>query len=192
MSKWSTVDLLMSMVTILGLLNFLFGNLPFSPVLKVQALFPAMGGVAAPGDAPAPRHAPSRHGGGGQLPLLEPAPELGRLDRLGQDEGVENDDGEVGEEFDQDELGPEDVVLLVVLVVPHGGRVNHHVAVRDCSSGPEVEELGDAVHHREEKGSWKVKKKVKVFDWQFRCDLSGFSESKIEPIDLSSVFMGVF
>ena len=48
----------------------------------------------------------------------ELAPELGGLDRLGEDERVEDDDGRVRDDLDQDELGPEDVVLLVVLVLP--------------------------------------------------------------------------
>ena len=48
----------------------------------------------------------------------ELAPELGGLDRLGEDERVEDDDGGVRDHLDQDELGPEDVVLLVVLVLP--------------------------------------------------------------------------
>ena len=47
----------------------------------------------------------------------ELAPELGGLDRLGEDERVEDDDGRVRDHLDQDELGPEDVVLLVVLVL---------------------------------------------------------------------------
>ena len=52
--------------------------------------------------------------------VSELAPELGGLDRLCEDEGVEDDDGGVGDELDEDELGPEDVVLLVVNVVPQG------------------------------------------------------------------------
>ena len=50
--------------------------------------------------------------------VSELAPELGGLDRLGEDERVEDDDGRVRDDLDQDELGPEHVVLLVVLVLP--------------------------------------------------------------------------
>ena len=50
--------------------------------------------------------------------VSELAPELGGLDRLGEDERVEDNDGRVRDDLDQDELGPEDVVLLVVLVLP--------------------------------------------------------------------------
>ena len=50
--------------------------------------------------------------------VSELAPELGGLDRLGEDERVEDDDGGVRDQLDQDELGPEHVVLLVVLVLP--------------------------------------------------------------------------
>ena len=54
------------------------------------------------------------------LMLLNCHPELGCLDCLGEDERVEDDDGGVRDELDEDELGPEDVVLLVVNVVPQG------------------------------------------------------------------------
>ena len=43
---------------------------------------------------------------------LEPPAELGGLHRLHEDEGVEDDQGEVGEQLDQDELAPENVVGL--------------------------------------------------------------------------------
>ena len=50
--------------------------------------------------------------------VAELAPELGRLYSFGEDEGVEDDDGGVRDDLDKDELGPEDVVLLVVKVLP--------------------------------------------------------------------------
>ena len=49
--------------------------------------------------------------------VTELAPELGRLHSFGEDEGVEDDDGGVRDDLDEDELGPEDVVLLVVKVL---------------------------------------------------------------------------
>ena len=55
---------------------------------------------------------------GASAAVSELAPELGCLDGLGEDEGVEDDDGGVRDELDQDELGPEHVVLVVVNVLP--------------------------------------------------------------------------
>ena len=43
---------------------------------------------------------------------LEPPPELGGLHRLHQDERVEDDQREVGQQLDEEELAPEDVVGL--------------------------------------------------------------------------------
>ena len=44
---------------------------------------------------------------------LEPLAEPGRLGDLEKEENVHDNDGQVGDQLDQDELGPEDVVLHV-------------------------------------------------------------------------------
>jgi hypothetical protein len=48
-------------------------------------------------------------GGGG---WLESSSELGCLQRFGQDQSVQDDDGAVGEQFNQDEFAPENVIGL--------------------------------------------------------------------------------
>ena len=46
---------------------------------------------------------------GKKLPRGDPGPEPVRLDDLLDDEGVEDDDGEVGQQVGQDQLAPDDV-----------------------------------------------------------------------------------
>lgn len=62
---------------------------------------------------------------------LEPLAEPGRLGNLEEEEDVHDDDGQVGDQLDQDELGPEHVVLHVggVLSQLGGGHSGHSLRV---------------------------------------------------------------
>lgn len=61
----------------------------------------------------------------------KPPPELVGLPDLADDERVEHQDDKVGDDLDQDELGPEDVVEHVLGVAPEGrGTADGGVLVR--------------------------------------------------------------
>ena len=62
---------------------------------------------------------------------------------LAYDEGVEHDDGDVGDEFDEDELGPEDVVGFVGVA----GSERRHDDVTLLAVVVKLEEARHVVSH---------------------------------------------
>ena len=58
---------------------------------------------------------------------MEVAAEAGALDDLGDDEGVEHDDGDVGDDLHDEDLGPEGVEVLVERVRAQRRRADRGV-----------------------------------------------------------------
>jgi hypothetical protein len=56
--------------------------------------------------------------------LIKPSAKFQRLVNLSDYEGVEDDDGDVGDEFQDDHLAPEIVEMLVQWIFSHGSFAN--------------------------------------------------------------------
>ena len=76
--------------------------------------------------------------------------EPGGLDNLDDDERVEDEDGEVGNEFGQDEFAPDEVDGHVERVLPHLRANDDRVVRLRVYDGRDLEELGDVEGDGEE------------------------------------------
>ena len=86
------------------------------------------------------------------LASVEAPPEAGALGDLADDEGVADEDGDVGDQLDQDELGPEDVEAHVDGVPPHVRGGDDGGVGRGVVLGLHLEVLGQVVDQGEDHG----------------------------------------